>query len=91
MDLRIKRPLCLSDRPTLIEQKTNALDQAAPLAGGRLPEEFATVRGLLESRMGKQGKREFVQVVRLIEVFRADEVAAPCVTPSGVEQSASML
>ena len=26
--------------------------------------------------MGKQGKREFVQVLRLIEVFRADEVAA---------------
>ena len=26
--------------------------------------------------MGKQGKREFVQVLRLMEVFRADEVAA---------------
>ena len=28
----------------LIEQKINALDQAAPLAGWRLPEEFATLR-----------------------------------------------
>ena len=27
----------------LIEQKINALDQAAPLAGWRLPEEFATL------------------------------------------------
>src|SRR5436190_19413358 len=59
----------------LIEQKINALDQAAPLAGWQLPEEFATLRRLLETRMGKQGKREFVQVLRLTEVFRADEVA----------------
>ena len=41
----------------LIEQKINALDQAAPLAGWQLPEEFATLRRLLEGRMGKQGKR----------------------------------
>jgi hypothetical protein len=60
----------------LIEQKINALDQAAPLAGWQLPEQFATLRRLLEARMGKQGKREFVQVLRLMEVFRADEVAA---------------
>ena len=26
--------------------------------------------------MGKQGKREFVQVLRLMEVFRVDDVAA---------------
>jgi hypothetical protein len=31
----------------LIEQKINALDEAAPLAGWRLPEEFATLRRLL--------------------------------------------
>src|SRR5712691_416780 len=60
----------------LIEQKINALDQAAPLTGWQLPEEFATLRRLLEARIGKQGKREFVQVLRLMEVFRADEVAA---------------
>jgi hypothetical protein len=60
----------------LIEQKINALDQAAPLAGWQLPEEFMILRRLLEARMGKQGKREFVQVLRLMEVFRADEVAA---------------
>jgi hypothetical protein len=41
-----------------------------------LPEEFMTLRRLLEARMSKQGKREFVQVLRLMEVFRADEVAA---------------
>ena len=59
----------------LIEQKINALDQAAPLAGWRLPEEFMTLRRLLEARMGKLGKREFVQVLRLMEVFPLDEVA----------------
>ena len=58
----------------LIEQKINALDQAAPLAGWRLPEEFTTLRRLLEARMGKQGKREFVQVLRLIEAFKIEEV-----------------
>ena len=54
----------------LIEQKINALDQAAPLAGWPLPEEFATLRRLLEERMGKQGKREYVQVLRLMEVVQ---------------------
>jgi len=60
----------------LLERKTGALDQAAPLAGWDLPEAFATLRRLLEARMGKQGKREFVQVLRLMEVFRIDDVAA---------------
>ena len=58
----------------LLEQKTGALDQAAPLAGWELPEESETLRRLLESRMGRRGKREFVQVLRLMENFRKDEV-----------------
>ena len=60
----------------LLEQKTNALDQAAPLSGWMLPEAFATLRRLLEARMGKKGKREFVQVLRLMETFTLDDVAA---------------
>jgi transposase len=60
----------------LIERKINALDQAAPLADWQLPEEFATLRRLLEARMGKPGKREFVQVLRLMEAFAAEDVAA---------------
>ena len=51
-----------------------ALDQAAPLAGWELPEEFGMLRRLLESRMGRRGKREFVQVLRLVENFRKEEV-----------------
>ncbi len=60
----------------LLEQKIGALDQAAPLAGWDLPEEFTTLRRLLEARMGKRGKREFVQVLRLLEAFGPDDVLA---------------
>jgi hypothetical protein len=60
----------------LLEHKIGALDQAAALAGWDLPEEFATLRRLIEARMGKHGKREFVQILRLLEVFRAEDVLA---------------
>ena len=53
----------------LLEQKPGALDQAAPLQGWTLPETLAHLRRLLETRMGKRGKREFIQVLRLTEVF----------------------
>src|SRR5262249_18478700 len=46
------------------------------LLGWTLPDEFATLRRLLEARLGKPGKREFVQVLRLLEVFRTDDVSA---------------
>ena len=59
----------------LLEQKTRALDQAAPLAGWRLPECFAELRRLLEARLKKHGSREYVQVLRLLETFALDEVS----------------
>ena len=58
----------------LLERKTGALDQAAPLAGWELPEEFAKLRRVLEARLGQQGKREFVRVLRLMENFSDQEV-----------------
>ena len=45
----------------LLERKIGALDQAAPLAGWELPDEYATLRRRLEARMGTKGKREFVR------------------------------
>ena len=60
----------------LIERKIGAMDQAAPLANWDLPEAFATLRRLMEARMGKAGKREYVQVLRLIETFRLEDVEA---------------
>ena len=71
----------------LIEKKINALDllagrrllaiavrQAAPLANWELPPEFQTLRRLMEARMLKAGRREYVQVLRLMETFDLDEV-----------------
>jgi transposase len=60
----------------LLEQKVGALDQAAPLSGWDLPEAFSELRRLLEARMGKPGKREYVQVLRLLETFALAEVHA---------------
>jgi transposase len=59
----------------LLEQKPNALDQAAPLAGWDLPEGFAQLRRLMEARLGKKGKREYVQTLRLLETFTLPKVA----------------
>jgi len=53
----------------LLEQKIGALDQAAPLADWDLPAEFHTLRRLMEARLLKAGRREYVQVLRLLETF----------------------
>ena len=58
----------------LLERKTGALDQSAPLAGWALPEDYATLRRQLEARMGQRGKREFVRILRLMEDFSRQEV-----------------
>lgn len=60
----------------LLEKKINALDQAAPLAGWGLPVEFETLRRLMEARMQKMGRREYVQVLRLLETFELADVHA---------------
>ena len=53
----------------LLEKKITALDQAAPLAKWDLPPEFQTLRRLMEARMIKAGRREYVPVLRLLETF----------------------
>jgi len=60
----------------LIETKPNSLDQAAALQGWALPEVFQHLRHLLEARMGNKGKREFIQVLRLMEAMPQDIVAS---------------
>ncbi len=67
--------------PTVRETTANALDQAAPLQGWELPPEFSTLRRLLEARLSSKnrcaaGKREFVQVLRLLETFEMATVHA---------------
>ena len=58
----------------LIETKPGALDQAAALQGWALPDVFQDLRHLLEARMGNRGKREFIQVLRLLEALPLDIV-----------------
>ena len=60
----------------LLERKSYALDQAAPLEGWPLPEELLELRRRMEARLGKHGRREYVQVLRLLETFSLEEVAA---------------
>ena len=60
----------------LLERKPRALDQAAPLLNWDLPGEFDELRRLLELRMDKRGRKEYIQVLRLMETFGQEEVAA---------------
>ena len=60
----------------LIETKPNALDQAAALKDWDLPETFQHLRHLLEARMGNRGRREFIQVLRLMEAIPMEIVAS---------------
>ena len=60
----------------LLEKKINALDQAAPLAEWDLPVEFESLRRLMEARKLKSGRREYVQVLRLLESFDLDDLHA---------------
>ena len=46
------------------------------MQGWELPDEFGMLRRLLETRMGRRGKRESVQVLRLLEAFSQQEVHA---------------
>jgi transposase len=58
----------------LLEHKTKALDQAAPLDGWRLADCVHRLRRLMEARMGNAGRREFIQVLRLMEDFHQHQV-----------------
>ena len=58
----------------LLEHKSRALDQAAPLDGWRLAECIHRLRRLMEARMGNPGRREFIQVLRLMENFHQHQV-----------------
>jgi len=63
----------------LIETKPGALDQAAPLQNWSLPPAFAEIRRLLETRSGRAGKREYIQILRLTEIAPPTVVASAIV------------
>jgi len=58
----------------LLEHKSKTLDQAAPLEGWWLAECIYRLRRLMEARMGNPGRREFIQVLRLMETFHQHQV-----------------
>jgi hypothetical protein len=58
----------------LLERKSKALDQAAPLDGWQLADCIHRLRRLMEARMGNGGRREFIQVLRLMENFHQHQV-----------------
>jgi transposase len=58
----------------LLEHKPRALDQAAPLDGWVLAEPMHRIRRLMEGRSGKEGRREYIQVLRLCERFEQAQV-----------------
>ncbi len=60
----------------LIERKPRALDQAAPLDKWLLSEDVHRMRRLMETRQTKEGRREFIQVLRLCEHFEQHMVEA---------------
>jgi transposase len=60
----------------LLEQKPRSLDQAAPLQEWILPDVFERLRRVLEARMETRGRKEYIQVLRLLENFSMAQVEA---------------
>jgi transposase len=78
----------------LLERKPGALDHAKPFEGWELPGCFGDLRRRLEADSGKQGKRDYIQVLMLVERYPvarlagAIEKALACgaVRPDAVKQ-----
>jgi len=58
----------------LLERKPNSLDFGKPFEQWDLPNGFALLRRRLESECGSDGRREFIQVLRLLEKHRPREL-----------------
>lgn len=65
----------------LLERKPGGFDHAKPLEQWNLPECFALLRRRMEADDPRSGTRSFIRVLRLLERFSLEEVAA------GVEYS----
>jgi transposase len=65
----------------LLERKPGALDFAKPLDNWQLPECFNILRRRLEGESSSAGRREFIKVLRLLEVHSLPELT------QGIQQS----
>jgi transposase len=60
----------------LLEHKPFAFDSARPLQGWQLPECFAALRKRLEEADRREGTRQYIRVLRLLESHHLDAVSA---------------
>jgi transposase len=60
----------------LLEHKPGALDHARPLAEWALPDVFATLRRQLEEKDPREGTRQYIRVLRLLESNELPAVTA---------------
>jgi len=56
-------------------KRPNGLDFGAPFADWQLPATFDVLRRRLETQAGKQGKREYIRILRLLERFSLEQLA----------------
>ena len=59
---------------SLLERKVGAFEQAAPLASWDMPEELKELQRVMEQRNQRRGRREFIQVLRLLETTKVQEL-----------------
>ena len=58
----------------LLERKPGGFDHARPLENWQLPDCFALLRRRLEAEHGGPGTREFIRVLRLLELYRLPQL-----------------
>jgi transposase len=58
----------------LLERKTGAFVQAAPLKGWKLPAVFQKVHDILYKKDGKEGRRSYIRILQFLENFSEDEL-----------------
>ncbi len=58
----------------LLEKKPGALEQAAPLQEWALSAAFERLRRLLEARIDKRRRKEYIQILLLLETFGIGQV-----------------
>lgn len=58
----------------ILERKPNGLDHGRPFESWELPKDFHVLRRRLEAAMEKQGTREFIRVLRLLEKYSTEQL-----------------
>jgi len=75
----------------LLERKTRAFEQAAPLQGWNLPEVFKVVHDILLRQDGKKGVRAYVRILQFLENYSTQDLKLAleqAVSMSAVNESA---